>query len=82
MHLNLLLCPVRYISLTLFAEQGDNPGEDDIFSAAAGRKDMKDRRGPKKSLDAKLGRKGEAGVGRAKLGRKRRQDSDSDDGDD
>ena len=62
--------------------QGDNPGEEDIFSAAAGRKDMKDRRGPKKSLDAKLGRKGEAGVGRAKLGRKRRQDSDSDDVDD
>lgn len=43
---------------------------------------MKDRRGPKKSLDAKLGRKGEAAVGRAKLGRKRRQESDSDEADD
>ena len=63
-------------------EQGDNPGDDDVFNPSAARKDIKDKRGPKKSLDAKLGRKGEAGAGRAKLGRKRRQDSDTDDADD
>jgi hypothetical protein len=74
--------------------QGENQAEEEVFGPNGGRKDvMKDRRGgsgggPKKSLDAKLGRKGEpsggggGGVGRAKLGRKRRQESDSDDGGD
>ena len=67
--------------------QGDNQGDDDIFGTSLGR--IKDRRGPKKSGDAKLGRKGEP-VNRAKMGRNkreprndRRQDSDTDEaGDD
>ncbi len=67
----------------LITWQGDNHGDDDVFGTTLGRKDMKDKRGPKKSLEAKLGRKGESNVGRAKLGRKRRQDSDTDEaGDD
>ncbi len=69
--------------MTFSLGQGDNHGDDDVFGATLGRKDMKDKRGPKKSLEAKLGRKGESNVGRAKLGRKRRQDSDTDEaGDD
>jgi hypothetical protein len=66
----------------VFRWQGENQGEEELFGPPVGRKDMKDRRWQRKSLDAKLGRKGESNVGRAKLGRRKRNpDSDSDDAD-